>query len=393
MDGWVGMSDDYRYINEATSSTYTEQSETEGKWYWVTGPESGTQVWEGEGSGNAIGGNYNNWASSEPNNYEGDENCNEIYSSNGSWNDMSCSNSVGGYIVEYEYPGEGSFVTGPTASFTINVAGLEVDSLSPSNNSTNVPVDSKLILDFGQTPENFPEESFNVVDIDWDTGEMVYLKIYDSNNNLFDSLNISENEDAFEINGNKVTITPHQNFAPNTTYYVQVDNGMFGFNECECSPFMWKGINDQVSWKFTTKAPVPENNKKSSYRVIGYMPSMVNTKTPKPVISTPVVPVLDNDQNACPANQILTQNLKAPSRNGFYSNYTKGIVTEVKILQAHLNRLGFNSGKEDGILGPISTGAIKRMQTFLKTKPDGYVGPITRGLLNNSCGSEGLKNN
>lgn len=92
----------------------------------------------------------------------------------------------------------------------------------------------------------------------------------------------------------------------------------------------------------------------------------------------------------CSANQILTQNLRAPSRNGVYNSYTKGIVREAQILQAHLNRLGFNSGPEDGILGPISTGAIKRMQTFLKTTPDGYVGPITRGLLNNSCGSKTL---
>jgi hypothetical protein len=50
-----------------------------------------------------------------------------------------------------------------------------------------------------------------------------------------------------------------------------------------------------------------------------------------------------------------------------------------------LNRLGFSSGKEDGKLGPISTGAIMRMQTSLGTKPDGVVGPLTRAVLNNSC--------
>lgn len=94
----------------------------------------------------------------------------------------------------------------------------------------------------------------------------------------------------------------------------------------------------------------------------------------------------------CATNQIISQNLKSGSRNGKYNSYTKAIVKEAKILQAHLNRLGFSSGKEDGILGPISDGAIKRMQTFLGTKADGYVGPLTRALLNNSCGERGLSN-
>ena len=87
----------------------------------------------------------------------------------------------------------------------------------------------------------------------------------------------------------------------------------------------------------------------------------------------------------CAANMILSQNLTAPSRDGQYGTYTKATVTEAKILQAHMNRLGFESGPEDGIIGPITLGAIKRMQTFLGTIPDGLVGPITRGLINNSC--------
>jgi len=95
----------------------------------------------------------------------------------------------------------------------------------------------------------------------------------------------------------------------------------------------------------------------------------------------------------CSLEQTLTQNLKAPSRNGQFNSYTGTTVTQATILQAHLNRLGFNSGPEDGILGPLSDGAIKRMQTFLKTTPDGFVGPITRGLLNKSCGNEGLQTN
>ncbi|MCX6757535.1 MAG: BspA family leucine-rich repeat surface protein [Candidatus Nomurabacteria bacterium] len=97
------------------------------------------------------------------------------------------------------------------------------------------------------------------------------------------------------------------------------------------------------------------------------------------------IPVL-GAPGKCAPELIITQNLKAGSRNGKYNSYTRGIVKEVKILQMHMNRLGFKSGPNDGILGPITDGAIKRMQKYLGTKADGLIGPITRGLINNSCG-------
>ncbi|MBB3123281.1 archaellum component FlaG (FlaF/FlaG flagellin family) [Mesoflavibacter sabulilitoris] len=87
----------------------------------------------------------------------------------------------------------------------------------------------------------------------------------------------------------------------------------------------------------------------------------------------------------CDAPHLLTQNLKAGARDGYYHSYTKEQVSEVKILQTHMNRLGFNSGVVDGILGPITDGAIKRMQITLGIFADGYVGPITRALINTSC--------
>lgn len=97
------------------------------------------------------------------------------------------------------------------------------------------------------------------------------------------------------------------------------------------------------------------------------------------------------EKQLCPADTLITQNMRAGARNGVYHAYTQAIVREVKLLQGHMNRLGFNSGPEDGILGILTDGAIKRMQTFLGTDPDGMVGPITRGLINKSCGSAGLQ--
>ena len=83
------------------------------------------------------------------------------------------------------------------------------------------------------------------------------------------------------------------------------------------------------------------------------------------------------EKGTCSTSQMLTKNL----RSGSSKNDRK----QAMILQEHLNRLGFSSGKVDGILGPVSDKAIKRMQAHFKTTQDGVVGPKTRALLNNSC--------
>jgi len=82
---------------------------------------------------------------------------------------------------------------------------------------------------------------------------------------------------------------------------------------------------------------------------------------------------------------VLTQNLRAPARNGQFNSYTGTIVVEANILQKHLNRLGFNAGPVDGIMGSLTDAAIKRMQTSLGVMADGYVGPNTRNAINASC--------
>lgn len=159
------------------------------------------------------------------------------------------------------------------------------------------------------------------------------------------------------------------------------------FSEATIGIDYWEGEGQDAYPATENEATVVVDPQRPRRRVIGYMPSVVKQRQEdeeqKKVLAAP----------ACPTDQLLTQNLRAPSRNGAFNSYTKGVVTQANILQAHLNRLGFNSGPVDGILGPISTGAIKRMQIYLGTTPDGYVGPITRGLLNKSCGVEGLKKN
>jgi len=112
-DGWIGASDDYGHINIAKGTNYyANQAAAEGHWFWVTGPEKGTNFsntaysqyfYYGSSAPVAAGSNYMNWNGGEPNNYNIGENSGEIYSSGGSagrWNDLDSSNTLG-YVVEF----------------------------------------------------------------------------------------------------------------------------------------------------------------------------------------------------------------------------------------------------------------------------------------------------
>jgi hypothetical protein len=79
-------------------------SETEGVWKWVAGPEIGQIFWMGGGSG--VGGApppgaYANWENSVEPNDNGDEDAvSAFYAHDGGWNDFNGGNSIP-YIVEY----------------------------------------------------------------------------------------------------------------------------------------------------------------------------------------------------------------------------------------------------------------------------------------------------
>lgn len=102
-DAWMGASDDYLLINAATgTTTYANQAAAEGHWYWVTGPEKGSRISDGNGNPVTVNGSYSYWNSGEPNN-SGSEHYGQIYSTGaapGRWNDLPNSSQLA-YVVEY----------------------------------------------------------------------------------------------------------------------------------------------------------------------------------------------------------------------------------------------------------------------------------------------------
>ncbi len=119
---WMGASDDFAQINDAVGSTkYANQSASEQKWTWVTGPEAGTQF---SNHRTKISGQYSNWNGGEPNNSGRSEHVGQFYSSNGGrWNDLNIASSLSNYLVEYGGMPNDKTTNTPISSRRIAVSG------------------------------------------------------------------------------------------------------------------------------------------------------------------------------------------------------------------------------------------------------------------------------
>jgi hypothetical protein len=95
-NGWIGASD----------------AAVDGEWRWVTGPENGTQFWQGGANGSAVNGQYHHWHPGEPSNLYNAEHYAHILGNPafgtyvGFWNDLSTAGGNGiyealGYVIEY----------------------------------------------------------------------------------------------------------------------------------------------------------------------------------------------------------------------------------------------------------------------------------------------------
>ncbi len=120
--GWIGGSD----------------AATEGVWLWVTGPEAGTNFWNGTAGGSTP--NFAFWNTGEPN-QSGNEDYAHIthpnVNPNGSWNDLTNTGATSGnyqpqgYVVEYGgMPGDP--VLSLTATTTLNMDTVDPTASNPA---------------------------------------------------------------------------------------------------------------------------------------------------------------------------------------------------------------------------------------------------------------------
>ena len=88
--------------------------------------------------------------------------------------------------------------------------------------------------------------------------------------------------------------------------------------------------------------------------------------------------------------------MKQGDKDGQYSTYNNGVVTQVQLLQSHINRVLTSeypeaAGPTDGIFGMQTKQGVQRLQAKLNQllgtnlTLDGVVGPFTRSALNQSC--------
>jgi len=122
-----------------------------------------------------------------------------------------------------------SFTTG-SGSCGGDTTAPTVSSFSPADNSTNVAIDANLIINFSEN-------------VDTQTGNLVIKK--SSDNSTFQTISITS---ATGNGTSSLTFNPND-FANNTSYYVQIDatavDDLFGNS--------YAGISDTTTWNFTTE--------------------------------------------------------------------------------------------------------------------------------------------
>lgn len=139
-NSWIGASDNNIQINSVLGYTkYSSQYLGEGNWYWVTGPEKGTQIRNGNATGmikpgSPIANVYQNWYSAEPNDnpknaYTGDEDYGHMYSGAGLWNDFGNYQNIASIV---EYGGLSTDDVSDNVTFTRNIiiSGSPVGTIS-----------------------------------------------------------------------------------------------------------------------------------------------------------------------------------------------------------------------------------------------------------------------
>ena len=127
---WLPLSDEYYMLNNMLGYWhYDDQSESEGNFYWITGPLSGIKVSTGNnGSMLPQAGVYNNWAAGQPDNNGFYGNASYFNVSNGKWYDESFYDNSLNYIYKNLVIEYGGTVGDPALStiFTKTMSNLTI---------------------------------------------------------------------------------------------------------------------------------------------------------------------------------------------------------------------------------------------------------------------------
>lgn len=226
-DGWIGGSD----------------SDVEDEWRWVSGPESGTNFWNGTDGGSSP--TYASWAGGEPN-QSGDEDCAQTYVASGNWNDLPCDATVAGYVVEFGSDGDLPGIVATNIS-VVTADVPAITSLSPSNGSLTATANQNLVIGFSKN-------------VSTSTGNILIKKT--SDDILVESIAVASSQ----ITGggtNTITINPNTTLTEGVNYYITVPSTAFR----DSSNNFFNGISSSSTWAFTIldqTAPVITNVATSS---------------------------------------------------------------------------------------------------------------------------------
>lgn len=213
-DGWIGAKD----------------SAVEGDWRWMTGPEAGTLFWRGVSNGTAQGGNYENWADGEPNEYGSGEDCAETYVSTGTWNDFPC-NSTLGYVLEFG--ASGNMPTVVATNISVVTADVPaITTLSPTNGATTTSPTANLVINFSKSVVK-------------QTGNILIRKTVD--NSIVETIDAG----GTLVSGSgtsAITINPTSDLQEGTQYYITIPATAFK----DSSNNFFDGFTSSSTWTFTT---------------------------------------------------------------------------------------------------------------------------------------------
>ena len=217
--GWMGASD----------------SVEEGNWKWVTGPEVGTQFWQGAGAGAPVDGMYANWNGGEPNDYmfgNPGEDCGQFLSGgSGEWNDLPCGvgQSLPGYVVEYGAPGALPTVTAKNIAVTVAEAPT-TESIEPQG--SDVALNTNIVMTF-TSPINIG------------TGNILFYR--NDQEEPLETIDVT----GSKVTGggtNTITINPDTVLESSTLYYMLMASGVF----VDDNGAPYAGISSGEDWNFTT---------------------------------------------------------------------------------------------------------------------------------------------